>query len=272
MKRFIGMCSGQFGDLVINTVAIKWLKKLYPGCHFTLGISKKYSSIAPLFENNYLIDAIHIYEGYDDFPTKSDLDYLNSQNFDKVFNPMPKHFHGSFYNHVHYTVAYSLIQGLGYPDCLQCYLNPYFNKLDKYSNYVSISAFPSKSTQLDKTLLMDKWVEIVKFINNKGYEVLQLGGNFDLQIEGADKPDLTWVEASQALYSSKLQITCDTSWAWIGSAYQVPAIGLLGLNYPDMVNPFSHMPINSNAKYLWRPNIQDIPLEEIFGTIEDKLK
>lgn len=272
MKKIIGMASGQFGDLIINTVAIKWLKKLYPNCHFILGVSKKYSSIIPLFENNYLIDGIHVYEGYDDFPTNNDLEYLNNEKFDMVFNPMPKHFYGSFYNHVHYTVAYSLIQGLGYPDDLQCYLNPYFNKLDKYSNCIAISAFPSKSTQLDKTLSMEKWVEIVKFIKSIGYGVVQLGGEFDLQIDGAEKPELSWLEAAQALYSSKLQITCDTSWSWVGSSYQHNAIGLYGLNYPDMTHPWSHFPVNPNAKYLWRPKIDDIPLDEILYNIELKLK
>ena len=266
------MASGQFGDLVINTVAIKWLKKLYPNCHFTLGISKKYSGITPLFKNNYLIDSIHIYEGYDDFPTKNDLEYLNSQKFDQIFNPMPKHFHGSFYNHVHYTVAYSLIQGLGYPDDLQCYLNPYFNKLEKYSNYVTISAFPSKSTQLNKTLSMDKWIKIVDYINKLGYRCLQLGGKYDLGIPGAENPDLTWLEAAQALYSSSLQITTDTSFAWVGSAYQHNSIGLYGLNYPDMKNPWSHFPINSKSSYLWNKNVDDIPLEEIIKLIDSKLK
>ena len=257
------MACGQYGDLVINTVAIKWLKKLYPDCHFTLGIAEKYSSIAPLFNHNYLIDDIHIYEGYDNFPTENDKQYLLKQNFDGIFNPMPKHFPGAWYNHVHYGVIYSLIQGLGFPDDLQCYLNPWFGDNENFRRCVTISAFPSKSQQLDKTLSIKKWEKIVSAINKMGYRCIQLGGKYDIPIKGAERPDFNWVEAAQALHCSVLQITTDTSWAWIGSAYQCNVIGLYGKNYPDLINIQSHCPINPHATYFTSEKVNDIDEEKI---------
>lgn len=266
--KVIGGLHGLFGDLVMQTSALKSLKKLIPDCEFTMAVSKNYQSIFPLFQNNYLIDKFHIWEGDDSGLTENDKAFQN--NYDIVLPSFPKHSSFNWYNRFHYLEETAMMLGLSpnHSD-LCCYLNPYFGKNEKFSNYICISAFPSKSTNLSKTLSLEKWEELCKYFLSKGFGVVQLGGRFDVQIPSAEKPDFSFVEAAQCLYSSRLQITTDTSWAWIGSAYEAKCIGLYGINYPDMKHPFSHFPINKNAKYLWNNSVNDIKIEQIINLSEN---
>lgn len=265
--KIIGGLHGLFGDLVMQTSALKSLRKLIPNCEFTMAVSKNHQSILPLFQNNYLIDKFHVWEGDDSGLTENDR--LFQSTYDIALPAFPKHSSFNWYNRFHYLEETAIMLGLtpNYSD-LTCYLNPYFGKNDKFSNYVCISAFPSKSTNLSKTLSLEKWEQLCKYFLSKGFGVVQLGGRFDIQISSAEKPDFSFIDAAQCLYSSALQITTDTSWAWIGSAYQVNCIGLYGINYPDMRHPFSHMPINKNSKYLWKQNVNEITISEIVETYE----
>ena len=265
--KVIGGLHGLFGDLVMQTSALKSLKRLIPNSEFTMAVSKNHQSIFPLFQNNYLIDKLHVWEGDDSGLTENDRELQNQYYI--VLPSFPKHSFYNWYNKFHYLEETSIMLGLSpnYAD-ISCYLNPYFGKNEKFSNYVCISAFPSKSTNLKKTLSLEKWERLCQYFLSKGFGVIQLGGRFDIQIPSAEKPDFTFLEASQCLYSSHLQITTDTSWAWIGSAYKSNCIGLYGINYPDMENPFSHLPINNNAKYICKTNVNDIEVQEIINTYE----
>lgn len=265
--KIIGGLHGLFGDLVMQTSALKSLKKLIPNSEFTMAVSKNHQSIIPLFKNNYLIDQFHVWEGDDHGLTKNDEEF--QKNYDIVLPAFPKHSSFNWYNKFHYLEETAVMLGLSphYSD-ISCYLNPYFGKNEKFSNYVCISAFPSKSTNLNKTLSLEKWEAICQYFLSKGIGVVQLGGRFDIQIPSAEKPDFSFIEAAECLYSCKLQITTDTSWAWIGSAYKVKAIGLYGINYPDMKHPFSHFPINKNANYLWADKVNDISTQQIFDLYE----
>ena len=265
--KVIGGLHGLFGDLVMQTSALKSLKRLIPNSEFTMAVSKNHQSIFPLFQNNYLIDKLHVWEGDDSGLTENDREL--QKQYDIVLPSFPKHSFYNWYNKFHYLEETSIMLGLSpnYDD-LSCYLNPYFGKNEKFSNYVCISAFPSKSTNLNKTLSLEKWEQLCQYFLSKGVGVIQLGGKFDIQIPSAEKPDFTFLEAAQCLYSSRLQITTDTSWAWIGSAYKVNCIGLYGINYPDMEHPFSHFPINSNANYIWEDSVNNIKIEQIINLYE----
>lgn len=272
MIKAIGMLGSLHGDLIMCSAAARQFKVQYPDSHLTFACARKFSGILPLFFDNKYIDNYHVWDGYNDWPNKLDQEYINNGRFDIVFNCLAPHKRPDWYNHSHYIQETCDMLGLDRPKDLTCYLNPWFGKNEKYANYVSIGGFPSQSTNLSKTVTMDKWIKIVAEIKSLGFNVIQLGGKFDLQIEGAERPDLAWVDAAQVLYSSKLQITTDSSWSWLGSAYKHNVVGLFGLNYPDMIHPFSHLPINENAEYLWGNHINDIPLENILETIKRKLK
>lgn len=270
--KICGFNHGLFGDSIISTVACRVVKELYPDSELTFALSKSYGSILPLFQNHPHIDKFHIWNGGETGLVQSDVDYIKENKFDIVFDPFPKHSRPDWYNHTHYSNECLKMHGLPMTHDLQCYLNPYFYKEDKDNNYVVITAFPSNGTNLTKTLTVEKWNQIVDFIHKLGYKTIQLGGHRDIALNNTERPELDWLSAAKILYFSKLQITADTGWSQIGSAYEHNILGLYSCNYPDMINPFSHMPVNPNSKYLWRRNIQDIPMDEILTNIEEKLK
>jgi ADP-heptose:LPS heptosyltransferase len=267
MIKAIGFLGGQFGDAVMTTVSCKAFKETYPNSHLTFALSHKYKDILPLFYHNKYIDSYYIWEEYDQWPSEKDREFLLNNKYNIIYNPTPDHFDIDWYNKRHYCAETCLMHGLKPPKDLSCYLNPWFVKDLKYQNSIVISAFPSKSTQLNKTLELNNWNKIVYYLNNLGYECIQLGGKFDLQIDGAKKPDLSFIETAQILYSSKLHITCDTSWAWIGSAYQCKTIGIYGCHYSDENNIQNHLPINPNAVYITDFDLKKINLEKIFDNI-----
>ena len=273
MIKAIGFLGSLSGDIVMCSAMAKAFKTQFgPESHLTFACAKQFGSILPLFYDNKYIDNYHIWDGYNDWPTNIDKHYINHGKFNIVFDCLPSHTSRDWYNHYHYIEETALMLGLQKPQDLKCYLNPWFGKDSAYSNYVAISAFPSKSAQLNKTLSLNTWNFIVKEINKMGFKCVQLGGKYDIQIEGAEKPDLDWIGAAKVLHSSKLQITTDTSWAWIGSAYEHNAIGLYGLNYPDMRTPNSHLPVNDNATYLYGKDVSEIHIDTLLDIIRERLK
>ena len=92
--KVIGGLHGLFGDLVMQTSALKSLKKLIPNSEFTMAVSKNYQSIFPLFQNNYLIDKFHVWEGDDSGLTENDkkfkfsLDTINDEIVNKLKESM----------------------------------------------------------------------------------------------------------------------------------------------------------------------------------------
>lgn len=87
-----GFLAGQFGDLVIQTAVVQAFKEQYPDSQLTFACAEKYRDIMPLFYHNKNIDDYHIWEGYDEWPTINDEEYIKFRNFNLVFNPMPKKF------------------------------------------------------------------------------------------------------------------------------------------------------------------------------------
>jgi hypothetical protein len=67
-------------------VACQAFKNTYPDSHLTFGINKKYKEISPLFFYNSLVDGIHIWDGYDNWPTNKDQKFIQEANFDKIFH------------------------------------------------------------------------------------------------------------------------------------------------------------------------------------------
>ncbi len=273
MIKAIGMLGSLYGDLIMCSAVIKQFKLQYPDSHFTFACAKPFASILPLFFNNQYIDSFHVWDGYNNWPTDKDKEFINNGKFNIVFNalaPHPKE--QDWYNHRHYIEEVALMLDLDKPKDLTCELVSWFGRDEKYSKYIAIGAFPSNSKDLTKTLSMDKWEAIIELIIKLGYEPIQLGGWREIQIKGTKKPELNWVEAAQILYSSKLVLTTDSVWSWLSSAYECSTVGFYCHNYPNMVKQFSHLPVNENATYLVGKKMDDIPLETILKVIEEKLK
>lgn len=269
MTNAIGFKQGQIGDLVIQTAVARAYKEQSEGGLLTFGINTKYKDILPLFFNNQYIDDYHIWDGYDNWPTHNDIEYINFRKFDVVFHPMARTSSHDWYNKHHYITEDCLVQGLKSPSEMKYSLNPWFPLYKDHQKTITLSLFPSSSTQLNKTLDIDKCEQLCLDIKKLGYRPIQLGGKFDIRLKNAENPDLSIFEATKLMLSSKLHITADTSFSSIAAGYNHPTIGFYGLNYPNMTDCFSHLPPNNNAFYFKPKNVKDLRVEEIIDKVKD---
>lgn len=276
MIKAIGFNAGQIGDLVMNTVTCRAFKEKYWNSSLTFGIGNKYSFTEFLFKKNKYIDNTHIWDSYDWWPVRNDIDYVACGGFDIVFNAMPQHTRIDWYNHYHYCEEFCLTHQLNIPADLSCHLEHYQNiNIDK--KLISLSLFPSCNTmtgnKFEKTLNIEKLEELVKQLIKMGFTVIQLGGKFDQHINGALKYDnFSFKDGVDTLLKSLLHITTDTSFNWVGSAYKKNTIGLYGKTYSDMKEECikNIQPINKNAIYLngQNGNIKNIQIEDILDKVK----
>lgn len=271
----IGFLHGLAGDAVMCTAACREFKKMHPDAHLTFALSKGNAKILELFKGHPDIDAFHVWDNDGVRMSENDVKFIKDNNFDIVFNPFANHTSQDWYNHFHYIHETLLM--LGFPinkhfTSTQLYLPaPTDQKQHSDDKLITIAAWPSAGAQLDKTPSLDNWVRIVSFLKDKGYRVVQLGGRFDLEIEGAERNDLSFKESAILLYTSKLSITTDTSWAWIASAYEHNNIGLYKYNYIDQNNIENHLPTNKNSSYLYGKNFDNIDIESVIEAIKNKI-
>lgn len=269
--RVIGFNAGQRGDLIMNTVACRAAKQQWPDCHLTFGIGKPFADMAPLFKKHPHIDAIHIWEGYDPL-TEADKKYLNKENFDHVFNPMPQHKSTNWFNEVScQTEEVCRMHGLEVPEDLSCHLEKWFEPVGIGRKTVCINPWTAHKP---KDMTKERWEDICLFLRKKGYDVAQLSGPNELSITGAWRPSIgkSYFDSVNTLLSSKLLISLDGGMAWTCSAYKHPMLGLYGIHYQGQVSSKSYQPINHNALYLEGQHANDIPLELIFEKINLMLK
>lgn len=269
MIKAAGFLLGQFGDLVIQTVVCRAFKQKYPDSYLTFTIGDRYKDILPLFFNHPDIDDFHIYEGYDNWPSPNDIEYLKYKKFDLVFDGKASPTRHDWYNHYHYAQEHCLEHGLTPPDDLSYYLKRWFSLYDNYNNIITLSLFPSKGTQLDKGMLIEQAEILCLDLKKNGYQPIQLGGRFEIKLENAENPDFSFLEATRTMLSSKLHITADTAFSSIAAAYNHPTIGFYGLNYSNMVDCFSHLPPNKNALYIKNRPPNSIKAEEIINLIKE---
>jgi len=264
MIKAIGFNQGQFGDLCMNLIACRAFKNAHDENHLTFGINKKYQEIAPLFLNNPLIDDIHIWDGYDNWPTRNDEKFIEESNFDKIFHPMER-LRPSWQPFRHQTQEICLVHGLQPPEDLQIFLNKFFDTKDGYKKYISIchsGATDSKKKNLSEAKI-DKICElIIKY----GYSPLFYQNKY----KDYDHIDTSFFESVQYLLSTKLLITIDSAMCWIASGYKFPTIGLYNQNYYSQYGAKTSAnwhPINGNAIYLEAPSMEELNIDLIENAI-----
>lgn len=135
------------------------------------------------------------------------------------------------------------MQGLNPPKKMEYYLNPWFSLYTSCEKAVTLSLFPSKGTQLDKALKIEEAEKLCIDLKKLGYLPVQLGGNFEIKLKNAISPHFSILEATKLMLSSKLHITADTCFSSIAAGYHHPTLGFYGLNYPNMIDCFSHLPL-----------------------------
>ena len=270
-KRIIFGNGGQFGDCILNTIVAKSIKERFPDSHLTMGISEKYKEIAPLFYNHPIINDIHIYEGYDNFPTLKDIDYLGIQKFDLVFHPMPAHPQNHIWPRIisHQSEAAAIMNGLVPPKDLQCHLNKYFEIDNRYKNHICIAPFTAWNK---KNISNEKWQWIISYLTFHGSPVIQLGSSNEFKFRNTEQPKLSYFESVKLMLSCKFLICLDGGMNWVSSAYSHPTLGLLGLHYDGLESSKLYQPINPNGHYLESNRAEDIPNELIFSKINEMIE
>lgn len=254
----IGFNQGQIGDLAMCLIPCRSLKEQYPEIKITFGINKKYESVSPIFLKNHLIDNIHIWENYDNWPSLNDKNYLLNNNFDLIFNPMPQMKHELWYLSHHHTEETCFMHGLKPPKNLQINLTPWFEKDLKYKNCVALTCFSSAGSVRD--IPKEVANKIIDYIHSLGMETIQLGTSVHPKLNTTYPPiNGSIFEDVKTAYSCKFLITADTGMNWIMSGYQSKVIGLYAFSsYPFLAPLKNRAPINPNAIYLISDYIQNI--------------
>ena len=157
------------------------------------------------------------------------------------------------------------MNGFSPPKDLSCVLTKYFELKSGFEDSVCISPFTAWEK---KNISLSKWEQIVSFVNSKGLKVVQIGGNSEPTIKGAEKKlNLSYFESAKVMLSCKFLICLDGGMSWVASAYKQKVLGLYGYHFDGLMSPKIYQPINENAIYLESKNAEDIQMNLIFDNI-----
>lgn len=274
MTKGLGFNQGQIGDLAMQVVLCKQFKKIFPNSHMTLGINKKYETCKDIFKENEYIDDIKIWDGYDDFPTQSDKEFLqqHAKEYTHIFHPMASHIDPQWYTKIHHIQAFSNNHGLGKIDDLKIELKQWFDLEVKYKNCVAITAFSSAGNVRD--IPKDFANKIIDYIHSLGLETIQLGLKDHERLNTTYEPiGGTIMEDVIVALSCKMLLTTDTGMNWIMSGYNQNVLGLYSnYSYPISAPLYNRTPINPNALYLEADYVKNINFDMIKGYIQKLIK
>ncbi len=268
----IGLTQGLRGDLVISTVAARAFKERFPDSKLVLGMHKDFADMAPLFFQHESFDNIHFYDGYDNWPSEIDKEYLGKAKYDIVFNAMAPHLDNEWWRQRHQTEENCHMHYLPIPKNIQCALNPWFSVPDnkKFVAFSPIGGFYNYPNA--KSLSLERAQEIVDFILDAGLQVWQIGHKDEPRLEGVTKKDLSYFDSVKNLLGCKAFITVDTGLCWLSSAYSFPTLGLYSNSYYSPQYIKNIQPIQPNAQYLDAPNVNNIDIELIKQKIIELVK
>lgn len=265
MKTAIGFNLGQRGDIIMNTVAARAFKQMFPNTLLVLGVGPQYADMLPLFKNHPYFDAVHVYNSYDGWPDNVDTEYIKRVKYDQVFNGMPMHTSDKWFDKYHQCQEVCAMHGLTIPQDYSCELIKWFddNSLIKDKKFIAFCPFAGYYNKgNDKKLSIEKAQSIVDIVRSFDYEVVQLGGPDEPRLNKVHFLYSDYFNSVRNMLSCKAVIHTDTGLGWAASAYKFPALGLYSNAY------YGHkikniQPINPNAIYIDEINVNSIPQEEL---------
>lgn len=261
----IGFNIGQRGDLVMNTAVLRAFKEQCPDCQFTFGLGPQYVDMIDLFRNHPLIDDIHVFDSYDNWPNAKDREYLSRSGYNYIFNGMPNHTVYNWWDFSHQIKETMLVHGVKDNGNYQCFLNQYFKATPNLKKHIALAPFAGfYNPNNNKRLSFSRAQELVDKLLKDGYSVLQLGGSDEPELNGAFFPKTDYFTSIRNMLGCKYLISTDTGIRWVASAYKFPTIGL-DSNEIYGNNVSSIQPINPNAKYLSAFNVNEIEIEDIMN-------
>ena len=263
---------GQFGDVIMQEPALRRFIEDNPETEIVFSVSKPYREILPLFENYHKnIIGFKVWEGYDDWPTEADVEYIETQGFDAVF-PCEKPYHNQadWAKYRHSTTESALMLGL-VPGNIKVELKMPPDII-KESKTVALHLFSSKWPGGARSIDIQRQTTIVNHVISKGYKVYQLSSPQQPKIPNTIFSEGTYYDSCKKMLTTDLLITCDSGMPWIASGYNLPTIGLYSSAYNPLINTTKNwQPENPNAVYLEAPLANHIPLDIILAEIDKKL-
>lgn len=265
MNRYLGFNAHRYGDLFINLVACRILKKIDPDSHLTFLINGNYRAAAPLFLDQLDIDKIHITHnpvgGFDE----KDIEWIKTQRFSYIFNPMQDH-RDQWWFHRNQPLECAYMHNIPIPkdETGKLKLNRWFDLKSEFKEWVTIQAFAgSYDPNNKKQLSPERAQQIVDLLIKRGYKVLQLGVSSEHKLIGTTRIQNDYFEMIRDMLSCKLLITTDSGTAWAASCYDHPTLGLYSHEYYGKDRIGAIQPLNPNAIYLDAGNVNEIPLHMI---------
>ena len=275
MNRYLGLNPHRYGDLFINLTAFRALKRLDPGCHVTMAINGDYREAAPLFLDQDCIDRIHITHspigGFD----AVDMEWIKSQQFTHVFDPMQDHSHAHpwFLTGRNQPQEVAFMHGIpiAADETGKLTLNRWFQPSAGFEQYVAFHGFAGSHGPNRKMFTPERAQEIVNLIESKGYRVLQLGIPSEPKLDNTLRLDTDYFTSVKNVLGCKGLLTGDSGVCWMASCYDFPTVGVYSHDYYGEANVRAIQPINRNARYLSAPNVNDVPLADISAALDNLL-
>mgnify|MGYP003110648125 CR=1 FL=1 len=264
---------GQYGDIIMQEPALREFIRNNPDTKIVIGAYKKYQDIFPLFYNYHEnIIGYKAFDGYNDWPTKADKEYIKKEGFDAIFpNGIPIHQQPDWANYKHITVETALMIGLSARSSnIELYMP---DDVKKEPKTACIHMFSSKYPGGARSVGIEKQTAITKHLLKNGYKVYQLSAPHQPHIEGAIFNKGTYYDACIRMLSADFLVSCDSGMPWVASAYNHPMLGLFSTAYNDLVTTTKNwQPINPNAIYLESPYANAISIDSIIKEINNLIR
>ena len=260
---------GQHGDIIMQEPALRRFIEDNPDTKIVLGAYKQYASILPLFEDYHKnIIGFKAFDGYNDWPTEADQQYIKEEGFDAIFpNGIPIHQQADWAKHRHITTETGLIMGLGSSETKINLKIP--KSVVKEEKSACIHLFSSKWPGGTRSVSVGKQGVIVKHLLKKGYKVYQISAPHQPHIKGTIFSEGTYYDACIRMLSADFLISCDSGMPFVASAYDHPTLGLFSSAYNPLVGTTKNwQPVNPNAVYLEAPLAEHLSIYTICEEID----
>lgn len=269
MIRAIGLHGGQFGDLIMGTVAARSFKEIHPDSHFTLAVGPQFRDILPLFHNQPGYDSTHVWSTYDGWPEKKDLNYLAAAHYDFVFHPFPQHRVQNWWEYRHQYAETAHMCGLPVPTDIQPRLKQWFslNPQLKGEKVVAFAPFGGSGGVNDKALSVLQAQAIVDWLSERGWGVLHLGGENEPRLNGAKWLSTNYFDSVRNMLSCRALIHCDTGLGHVAGAYNHPSLGIYSTHYFTEKWVDQIKPTHSNFLSVQATTIPEINLDILFKNL-----
>lgn len=269
---------GGLGDAVLLIPAVQKIRKIYPVACIDILAEKRNAEVFNLID---LVDNIYCYDNPKDF-----IKVVKYKNYDVVFDTEQWHVTSSTlsrflgkltigfdtnareknlnikvkYSHNDYEVESFLNLVKAYCD----YTNINFDRTWSYpflnititDQLYDICIFTGATIQYRKWLV-EKYRNLIKLLSNKGYRLVLIGGDKDIEFNrkishGLDIKDITGKtdlkETAKVIVASKLLFSTDSGILHLGAAVGVKTVSLFGPGIKKKWAPVgkNHFAINKN--------------------------